>query len=101
MLQDLKRLDVDRLQLDEALTLAAFAKGLHQEYDARSIPAPEWLDDRIRQLSREIETRRRDALEMRLKEIRAQKTNLMTADEKRTALAAEEAELTAKLGATV
>ena len=98
MLEQLKRLDVNRLQLDEALAYAAFAKGLRQEYDTRNIPAPEWLDDAIRALNKDVEGRRRDALEMRLKEIRAQKTQLMTPAEKREALAAEEAELVGKLG---
>lgn len=97
MLQELKKLDLDRLALDEALVYAAFAKSLHAEYDARNIPAPEWLDDRIRQLNREITSRGRDALEMRLKEIRAQRSQLMTPTEKREALAAEEAALAAQL----
>lgn len=100
MLQELKRLDLDRLALDEMLAYMAFAKGLHVEYGTRNIPAPEWLDDRIRQLNREIAARGRDALELRLKEIRAQKTQLMTPTEKREALAMEEAELTAKLAGT-
>lgn len=100
MLDQLKRLDVDRMQLDETLALAAFAKSLHAEYDARAIPAPEWLDDSVRTLNREISMRTRDALEMRLKEIRAQKTQLESAGEKRERLAREEEELTAKLAGT-
>jgi hypothetical protein len=97
MLEQLKRLDLDRNQLDDLLAFAAFAKSLHAEYDQRSIAAPEWLDEKIRQLNREITSRGLDALEMRLKEIRAQQTQLLTPSEKREKLAAEEAALTAKL----
>jgi hypothetical protein len=97
MLADLKRLDLDRNGVEELVAFAAFAKMLHAEFQARNLPAPEWLDDKIRQLNREITSRGRDALEMRLKEIRAQRTQLMTPSEKREALAAEEAALEAQL----
>lgn len=98
MLEQLKRLDIDRISLEEMLALAAFAKSLHAEYDLRNIPSPEWLDDKIRLLNREIGARSRDALEMRLREVRAQQTQLLTPAEKRAKLAEEEARLQAQLG---
>jgi hypothetical protein len=97
MLEQLKRFDPDRASIDEMLALAVFATGLRTEYERRNITAPEWLDDKIRTLNREIESHRRDALEMRLKEIRAQKTQLLTPTEKRAALQAEEEALAAQL----
>jgi len=99
MLAQLKSLDVDRLALDEAIGLAAYAKMVSAEYDARGVSHPEWLDDAIRTLNTDITARTRDALEMRLKEITAQRTQLMSADEKRAKLDAEEAALREKLAA--
>lgn len=100
MLKELRSFDADRCDIDQLVALSAFAKVLHAEYEARNINVPEWLDDSRRTLAREIEGRRRDALELRLKEVRAQKSGLMTASEQREALAAEEAALTSELAAT-
>jgi len=87
--------------MDEMLALRMFGKQLRGEYETANIPAPEWLDDKVRQLNREIELRRRDTLEMRLKEIRAQRTQLLTPSERRVQLEVEEAELNKQLGNAV
>lgn len=97
MLKELKSFDAERCDLDQLVALSAFAKVLHAEYEARNIQVPEWLDDSRRALAREIEGRRRDALELRLKEVRAGQSGLLTAAEKREKLAAEEAKLVEQL----
>lgn len=97
MLAELKRLNCDGVQLDELMAHAAFAKILRAEYEGKNITAPEWLDDAIRRINREITLRSKDALEMRLKEIRAQRTQLMTPTEKREQLEKEEAALQEQL----
>jgi NADH/NAD ratio-sensing transcriptional regulator Rex len=100
MLEQLKRLDIDRIQLDEALALTAFAKTLRAEYEQRNIEIPEWLDNRTRALNREIEIRRLDTLEQRLKTAKAQQAALKTPDEKRQRLTTEIQKLEAELAGT-
>lgn len=97
MLNSLKRLNVDTVDMDEALALRAFAKSLVAEYESALIPAPEWLTDAMRRLNVEIANRRRDVLELRLKEINREAAGLMTAAEKREKLAAEKTALEAQL----
>lgn len=94
MLERLKTLNVDRIELDEAIELLALAEVVEAKFAAVGLTAaPEYLTDAIRTLKSEIAGRMRDAREKRLKQIRAQKTQLMSADEKRLALSKEEAEL--------
>lgn len=97
ILRELKAFNADVSSVEEEILLLHQAKGMRAEYDARNIPAPEWLDDVIRRLTRAIEAQTRDAKELRLKEIRAAKAGLMTASEKREQLAREEAEIEAQL----
>ena len=97
MLQSLKRLNVDTVDMEEALSLRAFAKSLVSEYESALIPVPEWLADAVRRLNAEIANRRRDVLELRLKEIKREQSGLMTAAEKREKLAAEQTALEAQL----
>lgn len=98
LLTTLKRLDTDRLSMDEAMSLAAFARHLRVEYDSRSVTAPEWLDDAIRTLNNHIEAQRRDALELRLKEIAREESGLQTKEERRAALAVEKERIQQRLG---
>lgn len=93
MLNELKRLDVDGIDLEEAMALAMFGKQLRQEFEARNCDAPEWLDNRIRELGREIESKRVDGLERRLKKAQALAETLKPAEQKRQELEAEIASL--------
>lgn len=97
MLDLLRRFDADRSTLEEMLALVTFGKSLRAEYEARGIMVPEWLSEKLRVLNREIESHRRDALELRLKEIRAEQTRLQTPAERREALAKEQEQLEAAL----
>lgn len=99
MLEQLRKFDTDAAQMDETLAMAAFARLLRAEYEHRNTTVPEWLDNVTRRLGQAIESRRRDALEMRLKEISAQETQLLTAAEKRIKLAEERQALEAQLAA--
>lgn len=97
LLEQLKGLDEQTVNLESLVALAAFGRTLRAEYEQRQMSGPEWLDERLRSLNREIELRRRDVLELRLKEIRAQKTQFLSREERRTALEKEEAALEAVL----
>lgn len=97
MLRDLKQFVEDQSDLEVMIALSVFAKGLRAEYDAKNIPVPEWLDDRLRQIARAIDGQTRDAKELRLKEIAAEETRLLTSSEKRERLAAERSRLEGEL----
>lgn len=97
MLEQLKRFDAERTSVEEMVSLISYAKVLRQGFEGFNLPVPEWLDDRLRQLTRAIDAQTRDAKELRLKEIRAAQTQLLTAGEKREKLAQEEAALVSEL----
>lgn len=95
--QQLRTYDIERIQTEDALALLTLADLLRAKYEAKNFTVPEWLDDRIRQLNRHIEMHRRDSLERRLVEIRAQEAALLTPTERREKLAAEKAAVEAAL----
>lgn len=84
-------------ELLEVVALSVQAKAIRAEAEAKNVPIPEFLDDVIRALARTIGERTRDARELRLKEIAAEESRLLTSAEKRDRLAAEKAKLTAEL----
>lgn len=100
MLNDLRRVNLDGQNLDELMALDFFALGLRARFEARQAPVPEWLDARIRELSREITRRTADHLEKSLKDIEAQEAALMTQEQKRAKVAAEKARLLAQMSGT-
>lgn len=96
----LKNFVTDRLDMDELFALSAFGKSLRTEYQNREMPVPSWISDQLNALDREILARRRDELEKRLKDIKAQRTTLETAAEKRERLDKEQADLEKLLSGT-
>jgi hypothetical protein len=100
LVEQLKSFDVERVQLDELLALAAFGKLLRTERESRGLDSPDWLDDRLRTLNREIESRRRDTLELRLKQAKAQAATLLTPTERREKVQAEITALEKQLAET-
>lgn len=100
MLRQLKQFVEDQADTETMIALSVFAKGMRAEYEARNISVPEWLDDRIRQIGRALEASTRDAKELRLKEIAAEETRLLTGAEKREKLKAEREKLETELQGT-
>lgn len=98
MLQRLKSLDLDRIDVDEAIALATFAGLLVEGHVMRGLEAPEWLLDSKNLLEKEIKARHRDKLEKDLKETEAALETLKTAAEKREDLKAKAERLKAALG---
>jgi hypothetical protein len=98
MLEELRGLDVERTNLDEMVALSTFGRAMEDEYKRLTIPVPEWLEDRLSALDREIRLRRTDALQAKLKELEARKEALKTADQKRQDVDAEMAKVKAALG---
>lgn len=89
MLETLKNLNIDRLDLDEAIALSRFARSLRAEYEELGLEIPEWLDSRTRELRREIKARNQDYLEKRLKEAKDRYNRLKPAEEQRDEARAE------------
>jgi hypothetical protein len=100
IVEQLRAYDTDRGQPDDAIALLAFARLLRGEFEARQFAVPEWLDDRIRSLNRYLDSHRRDALELRLREARARQAALLTPDQKRQQVTDEIAQLERELGVT-
>lgn len=97
MLNSLKNFDAQVISLEEAVVLHAFGRSLQSEFDHLKIEQPEWLQERMKVLHREIGARNQDALEKRIKELTARRETLLSPSERRKALDAELAGLQAAL----
>jgi len=93
MIAKLKNLDMERMDLDDAVELLTVANSMRVTYDAEQVEVPEWLDTSVRELKREIRSRQQDSRERRLKELKARREALATPDEKRAKIEKEIAEL--------
>lgn len=83
--------------LDELVSMSAFGKSLRAEFEAQNISVPEFVDDSLRSIKREIESRVADRRAARVRELKAQREGLKTAAEKREQIDKE----LAALGETV
>jgi hypothetical protein len=89
IIERLKNLDADKVDLDELITLSALAKVLRAEYEYYGAEAPAWLDQRLRALGRAIRLRQEDYVEKRLAEAKARLAALKPESEKREDLQKE------------
>lgn len=97
MLDRLRSFDVDRMDMEEAVSLSAFGRALRTEYDVLQEMPPDWLDNRLKELRRMIRSRQQDSLEKRLREARLRLSHLRTPDEKRADVEREIASLEQQL----
>jgi hypothetical protein len=95
MLERLKNLDLERMDVDEMVAMSAFAKSLASEYSALALDQPEWLDTKSTELKREIGTRLADLRDKRIRELKARLNTLKSTEEKKSDLTAELARLEA------
>jgi hypothetical protein len=98
MLEKLKQLNCDRLDLDEAVALHAFAGVMETSFAGFGVASPKWLTDAQRALDEEIRRRARDDLMARLARAKARKEALKTEAQKRADVDGEIAALEAALG---
>lgn len=99
MLEQLRNVNVDRMDLDEVVALLTFGEQLQANYTANALEVPEWITDKTSALKKEAQRRRRDNLEAALKSAVARKEALKTADQKRADTDAEIERLKAALAA--
>ena len=100
MLERLRNLNIDRIDIDDAVELSTFGKLAAATYESYSVPTPGWLKDSLTALDGEIRSRRRDMLLARQKEVANRLGSLKTREEKRAELEAEQARLNDALGVT-
>lgn len=99
MLDQLKNLQIDRIDLDDAVALAAFGRMVEAEYNQVGSESPTWLSDNLKELRKEVRQRLSDSIERELSEAKARLDALSTTEEKRVALREKIDRLTSKLGA--
>jgi seryl-tRNA synthetase len=95
MLNELKAVNVNRLDMDELILLSSTAKSMKREFEGNGVEIPEWLDDVARRLQREITSKNSDAVAAKVRHIQQKIDNLKTANEKKAELEAQLAALTA------
>lgn len=95
MLDQFKTFNKDRLDLDELVSIAAFGRALREEYAAQKVDEPEYVNNQLKTVNREIQDRVADQRETRKKNLKAQLQGLKTKEEKRVELEKELAELEA------
>jgi hypothetical protein len=100
MLEELRRLDTDRIDLEQAVALSCFGRQVQAEFTTLNIEEPEWIGTRLRELRREIRTRQQDAIDKRLREAKLRLSSLASPDEKRAKLQAEIEKLEAMVSAS-
>lgn len=93
MLDRFKNFNVEVADLDELVEIAMFGRQFRAEHEALNIPVPEYVDDNIRVVRREIESRIADRKAQRVRELKAQREGLKSAQEKRDAIDKELAAL--------
>lgn len=86
MLDQLKNFNAERMDVDELVALAAFARTLRAEYEATQVDEPEWVGTQLNSLRREIQTRMTDHREAELRKVNAQLDGLKSREEKKAEL---------------
>lgn len=101
MLEKLKNFDPQGgLATEDAIALAKFARNQIEEYEKQGIEAPEYLAQKLADITRFLVEAQRSALLLELKKTEAQIEANRTAAERRSAAETKAAELRKKLGMT-
>jgi len=99
MLQNFKSFNIDTADLDELVELATFGRQFRAEHEALNVPVPEYVDDNLRAIRKEIDSKLSDRRAQRVRELKAQRDSLKTAQERRDAIDKELAALGEPVGA--
>src|SRR5579872_6166327 len=99
MLEKLKGLNLDKLlDMDEAIALSAYARGLENEYGHLEMQTPEWLEKSTDVLREEIARRTKAADLAELKRLESEIEGYKSATEKRGEAQKKLAAMQNKLG---
>lgn len=88
---------VENVKLEELMIAKAQLQVIDAGYQELKIDTPDWVSEKLEEVSHEINARVRAELLRRLKAAKARRSSLLTADEKRRMLDDEIAELEAKV----
>ena len=99
MLKELRNLDVDGADLDEAVALLTVGRLVKVTFTENKMEPPEWMIEKLDYLEKHIKAKRIDNITRALKEAQARRAALATAEEKRSKEDAKIAELEAALKA--
>ncbi len=89
MLQQFKSFDVDRLDTDELIGLLAFGQLLRAEYEKLEMDEPDWVNDKIKTLKRELRAKNAEKLAARAREINSRLESLKTPTQRKSELQKE------------
>jgi hypothetical protein len=93
MLEHFKNFNAEAANLDELVEVAAFGRQFRAEHESLNVPVPEYVDDNLRAIRREIDGRLADKRAARVRELKSQRDSLKTAAERREAIDKELAAL--------
>ncbi len=99
MLDQFKNFNADRMDIDDLVEVATFGRQFRAEHEALNVPVPEYVDDNLRSIRKEIDSRLADRRAVRVRELKAQRDSLKTAQERRDAIDKELAALGETVGA--
>lgn len=83
MLQQFKNFDTDRLDVDELVALVAFGTMFRNEYEKHALDVPDWVDNNLRALKRDLKTKNAERLSARRKELKARLEALKTPSQRK------------------
>jgi len=89
MLQELKTFNKDRAGVEEMVALLAFAEAMERKYVGLDIEVPDWLEDKISAITKEVNARNHDALLAKIRSAESRLEAMKPVDQKRTELAKE------------
>ena len=93
MFEQFKSVNAESAEVDELVALVTFGKSFRAEFEAQKVPVPDYVNDNLNTLTREINSRMADKRAARAREIKAQLSSLQSREEKKTALEQELAAL--------
>ena len=79
----LKRLNLEAMDMDDMVALYSAAKRLREGYEEYKLQVPDFLTDSMALLDRDIKSRRRDYLIRQMKVLEAKKQRLMSREEQK------------------
>jgi len=83
MLEALRNLNLDRVELDDGVALLAVGESLGKTYTDNQLETPEWVTDKVAILRQWVKDRSRDNLDREIKLAEQKRSELRTAEEKR------------------
>jgi hypothetical protein len=98
MLNQLKGVVLPRTDVEEMVALLAFAEGMKAKYIELELDVPEWLEDKVSAIEKEVRSRSHDALLARIRQAESRLEAMKPAEQKRTELSKEIKRLKALAG---